>query len=49
MNYCNGNVDILMTFLSLATQEIVILTTFGADNDEDFTKMITLLFLQMSG
>ena len=35
----NGNVVILMNFLSVATPKVVIMTTFGAATDKNFVKM----------
>ena len=37
----NGNIAILMTFSSLATLEVAILTTCGAHNNESLVKMTT--------
>ena len=43
-NQLNGNAVILMKFSSLAAPKVVILTTFGAASDEDFIKMMSILF-----
>ena len=43
-DHYNGNVIILMKFLSLAALEVVILTTSSAASDENFVKMMTFPF-----
>ena len=43
-HHCNGYVVILMKFPSLATPEVVILTTSGSASDENFIKMTTFPF-----
>ena len=40
----NGNLAILMIFLSLATPKVVKMTTFGAASDENFVKMTAFPF-----
>ena len=44
----NGNVVILTKFSSLAALKVFILTTFSAASDENFVKMTTFPFWQLS-